>query len=75
MKLLRNIWMVTHMFLCVGAVMLGYDRSVPWWQVLILVWMAYFANDIALSLAGLCLGRRRLCRLTRDVHIPTIQSY
>jgi hypothetical protein len=28
-----------------------------------------------LSLAGLCLGRRRLRRLARDVHIPTIQSY
>jgi membrane protein DedA with SNARE-associated domain len=75
MKLLRNIWMVTHMLMCVGAVMLGYDRSIPWWQVLLLVAMAYFANDIVLSLAGLCLGRHRLSRLARDVHIPTIQSY
>ncbi len=75
MKLLRNIWMVTHMLLCVGAVMLGYDRSMPWWQVLILVSMAYFANDIVLALAGLCLGRRRSCKLARDVQIPTIQSH
>jgi hypothetical protein len=67
--------MVTHMLMCVGAVMLGYDRNVPWWQVLILVSMAYFANDIVLSLARLCLGRNRLYRLTRDVRIPTIQSY
>jgi len=67
--------MVTHMLICVGAVMLGYDRSMPWWQVLILVSIAYFANDILLSLAGLCLGRHRLCRLTRSVQIPTIRSY
>jgi hypothetical protein len=37
--------------------MLGYDGSMPWWELLILVSLAYFANDIALLLARLCLAR------------------
>jgi hypothetical protein len=55
--------MIVHPLLCVGAVMLGYDRSTPWWQVLILVSLAYFANDVALLLARLCLSPQRLQRL------------
>jgi len=53
-------------------VMLGYDRGMSWWQVLVLVTLAYFANDIGLSLARLCLGRRRLRRLTRKFHAPPV---
>jgi hypothetical protein len=61
--------MIVHPLLCVGAVMLGYDRSVPWWQVLILVSLAYFANDIALLLARLSLGSQRLQRLTARLRL------
>jgi hypothetical protein len=63
------------MFLCVGAVMLGYDRSMPWWELLILVSLAYFANDIALLLARLCLGRERLQQLTRRFRAPRAPGY
>jgi hypothetical protein len=70
MKFLRNAWMIVHMLLCVGAVMLGYDRSMPWWELLILVSLAYFANDIALLFARLCLGRERLQKLTRMFRAP-----
>jgi hypothetical protein len=75
MSLLRFIWMIVHPLLCVGAVMLGYDRSMPWWQVLILVSLSYFANDIALLLARLCLGSQRLQRLTAKIHSPPLENY
>jgi len=72
MKILHFVWAIVHPLLCVGAVMLGYDRGMSWWQVLVLVTLAYFANDIGLSLARLCLGRRRLRRLTRKFHAPPV---
>jgi hypothetical protein len=75
MKFLRNAWMIVHMWLCVGAVMLGYDRSVPWWELLILVSVAYFASDIALLLARLSLGRQRLQKLTRMFQAPPAPGY
>jgi hypothetical protein len=75
MKLFCNAWMIAHMWLCVGAVMLGYDRSMLWWQVLILVSLAYFANDIGLLLARLCLGRQRTRKITRVFHAPTAPGY
>ena len=71
MKFIRDAWMILHMLLCVGAVMLGYDRNMPWWELIILVSLAYFANDIVLFVARLCLGRRRLRRLTSRFEIPT----
>jgi hypothetical protein len=63
------------MLLCVGAVIVGYDRSMPWWQLLILVSLAYFANDIALLLALLRLGQQRLRKLTRSFRAPTAPGY
>jgi hypothetical protein len=63
------------MFLCVGAVMLGYDRNMPWWELLVLVSLAYFVNDIALLLARLCLGRERVRKLTRMFQAPLAPGY
>jgi hypothetical protein len=74
MSLLRSIWMIVHPLLCVGAVMLGYDRSTPWWQVLILVSLAYFANDVALLLARLCLSPQRLQRLAAKFQTPPLEN-
>jgi membrane protein DedA with SNARE-associated domain len=51
--------------------MLGYDRNMSWWELIILASLAYFANDIVLFVARLCLGRQRLRRLTSRFEIPT----
>jgi hypothetical protein len=53
----------------------GCDRIMPWWQFLILVSVAYFANDIALLLARLVLGPQRLQRLAAKFQTPPLENY